>query len=158
MVLPRGLNHVSTQYHAEKHPIGYTPCTYHEGGFPRPVVSCRVQSILVFFSSQNRVRCWQCTVNPNLRSKTSGVLMKWLCPSRHLKYKIMPDGAKVEPKFKPKSGEACPLKSFYMVKKPLAFSKRKEIPGYLRATFWVSWEKRTRMGVLKNVMPAKGEY
>jgi hypothetical protein len=46
--------------------------------------------------------------------------------------------SKVQPKFKPKSGEACPLKSFYMVKKPLAFSKRKEIPGYLRATFWVS--------------------
>jgi hypothetical protein len=45
-----------------------------------------------------------------------------------------------------------------MVKKPLAFSKRKEIPGYLRGTFWVSWEKRTRMGVLKNVMPAKVGY
>jgi hypothetical protein len=31
-----------------------------------------------------------------------------------------------------------------MVKKPLAFSKIKEIPRYLRGTFWVSWFMREK--------------
>ncbi len=149
MVLPQRLNHVATQYHAEKHPIGYTPCTYHEGGFPRPVVSCRVQSILVFFSSQNRVRCWQCTVNPNLRSKTSGVLMKWLCPSRHLKYKIMPDGARCSPSSSPNLVKPAPWRAFTWWKNHWLFLKEKKsqdtwgpLSGYheRKELGWVFWK------------------
>jgi hypothetical protein len=74
-----------------------------------PVVSCPSW----FFSSQNRVRCWQCRVNPNLRSKTSGLLTEWLCPLWHSKYKIMPDGARWSPSASPNLVKPAPWRALH---------------------------------------------
>ncbi len=116
--LPQGLNHVSTHCHAETHPIGYTPCTYHEGGFPHAVVSCPVHPGFFQVKMGSDVGSAQWT----LISEVKQVGFSWNGSALHdiqntKSCQMEQGGAQVQAQI----WWSLPPEGLYMVKKPLAF-------------------------------------